>query len=125
LRSGKRDGEMVALYRNVMVPIIKAFNPGLILVSAGFDAHAMDPIGGMEISSKGFGALAGLIRDAAENVNSPIIYALEGGYNFDSLRDSVKAVIDVMKGGSAPKIEEKSFSELDDIMKAHSLYWSL
>jgi len=125
LRGGKRDGEMVALYRSVMVPIIKAFKPGLILVSAGFDAHAMDPIGGMEISSKGFGALAGLIRDAAQDVNSPIIYALEGGYNFDALRDSVKAVIDVMKGGSAPKIEEKSFPELDDIMKAHSQYWSL
>ena len=125
LRSGKSDGEMIALYRSVMVPIIKAFKPGLILVSAGFDAHAMDPIGGMEISSKGFGALAGLIRDAAENVNSPIIYALEGGYNFDALRDSVKAVIDVMKGGPAPKIEERSFPELDEIIKAHSQYWSL
>jgi len=125
LRSGKRDGEMVALYRSVMVPIVKAFKPGLILVSAGFDAHAMDSIGGMEISSKGFGALAGLIRDAAQDVNSPVIYALEGGYNFDALRDSVKAVIDVMKGGPAPKIEEKSFPELDDIMKAHSQYWSL
>ncbi|HVN71809.1 MAG TPA: histone deacetylase, partial [Desulfomonilia bacterium] len=91
LRGGKGDGEMVALYRRIMVPVVHTFQPGLILVSAGFDAHAMDPIGGMEISSKGFGALAALIRDAADKVNAPVVYALEGGYNFDALRDSVKA----------------------------------
>jgi|APIni6443716594_1056825.scaffolds.fasta_scaffold95579_2 acetoin utilization deacetylase AcuC-like enzyme len=125
LKGGTRDSEMVALYRSVMVPVIQAFNPGLILVSAGFDAHAMDPIGGMEISSAGFGALAGLIRDAAVKIKAPVVYSLEGGYNFDALRDSVKAVLDVMKGGSAPKIEERFTPEIDEIIKKHSRFWSL
>jgi acetoin utilization deacetylase AcuC-like enzyme len=116
---------MVALYRSVMVPVIQAFNPGLILVSAGFDAHAMDPIGGMEISSAGFGALAGLIRDAAIKIKAPVVYSLEGGYNLDALRDSVKAVLDVMKGESAPKIEERFTPEIDEIIKIHSRFWSL
>jgi acetoin utilization deacetylase AcuC-like enzyme len=79
----------------------------------------------MDISSKGFGALAGLIRDAAEKVNAPVVYALEGGYNFEALRDSVKAVIDVMRGGSSPNIEEKSSPELDEIIKTYARYWSL
>ena len=125
LREVTKDSEMVALYRGVMVPVIQAFNPGLILVSAGFDAHAMDPIGGMEISSAGFGALAGLIRDAAVKINAPVVYSLEGGYNFDALRDSVKAVLDVMKGGCAPRIEERFTPEIDEIIKKHSRFWSL
>jgi acetoin utilization deacetylase AcuC-like enzyme len=125
LRGGTQDSELVALYRSVLVPVILAFNPGLILVSAGFDAHAMDPIGDMEISSSGFGALAGLIRDAAVEINAPVVYSLEGGYNLDALRDSVKAVIDVMKGDSAPRIEERLTSEIDEIIKIHSRFWSL
>ena len=125
LRGGTTDSEMIALYRCVMVPVIQAFNPGLILVSAGFDAHAMDPIGGMEISSAGFGGLAGLIRDAAAKINAPVVYSLEGGYNLDALRDSVKAVIHVMKGESAPKIEDRSTPEIDEIIKTHSRFWSL
>jgi acetoin utilization deacetylase AcuC-like enzyme len=107
------------------VPVIQDFNPGLILVSAGFDAHAMDPLGGMEITSAGFGALAGLIRDAGLEVNAPVVYSLEGGYNFDALRDSVKAVIEVMKGGSAPRIEERLTPEINEIIRIHSRYWSL
>ncbi len=125
LRGGKTDGEMIALYRSVLVPIMYSFRPGLILVSAGFDAHAMDPIGGMELSSSGFGALAGLIRDAAEYIHAPVVYALEGGYNLDALKDSVKAVTGIMRGGSAPKIEERFSAEVDDIIKNHSRHWPL
>jgi acetoin utilization deacetylase AcuC-like enzyme len=125
LRSGKTDGEMRALYRSVLVPVIQAFRPGLILVSAGFDAHAMDPIGGMQLTSAGFAALAALIRDEANDVQSPVVYALEGGYNLDALRDSVRAVTDVLKGGPAPGIQEKPFAELDEIRAAHARFWTL
>jgi acetoin utilization deacetylase AcuC-like enzyme len=125
LRGGTKDSEMAALYRSVMVPVIRAFNPELILVSAGFDAHAMDPIGGMEISSSGFGALSAMIRDAAEKINAPVVYSLEGGYNLNALHDSVKAVIEVMKGGSVPRIEERFTHDIDEIIKIHSRFWSL
>jgi len=125
LRSGKTDGEMIALYKSVLMPVIYAYKPGLVLVSAGFDAHAMDPIGGMDMTSAGFGALACMIHEAAEYVRAPVVYSLEGGYNFDALRDSVKAVIDVMRGGSKPKIEERCTAEIDEIIKTHSRYWSL
>lgn len=125
LRGGKTDGEFVALYRSVLIPVIHAYEPGLVLVSAGFDAHAMDPIGGMDLSSSGFGALAGLIREAAEEVDAPVVYALEGGYNLEALRDSVRAVVDILKGGNAPRIEERFSAEIDEIVKAHSKQWSL
>jgi len=125
LRGGKNDGQYVAVFRSLLVPIIEAFSPNLILVSAGFDAHAMDPIGGMQLSSKGFASLAGIIRDAAHKVHSPVVYALEGGYNLDALQDSVRAVIDVIKGGEPPKIEATPWPELDEVIKAHSLYWPI
>lgn len=123
LRGGRHDGEFLSAYRRVLVPIIEAFEPGLVLVSAGFDAHAMDPIGGMQVSSRGFAALAGLIMDAAARVRSPVVYVLEGGYNLNALRDSVQAVVDVMKGGPAPVIEETPFHELDEIIGVHSRHW--
>jgi len=125
LGGGRHDGEYLAVYNRVLVPIIESFEPGLILVSAGFDAHSMDPIGGMRVSTGGFAALAALIMDAARRVNSPVVYALEGGYNFDALRDSVKAVLDVMKGGSAPAIEQTPCAELDEIVGTHARYWPL
>jgi acetoin utilization deacetylase AcuC-like enzyme len=58
-------------------------------------------------------------------VKAPVVYALEGGYNLDALRDSVKAVVDVMRGGSTPKVEETHSAELEEIIKAHSRYWPL
>ncbi len=125
LRGGKNDGQYVAVFRSLLVPIIEAFMPNLILVSAGFDAHAMDPIGGMQLSTKGFASLAGIIRGAAHKVHSPVVYVLEGGYNLDALRDSVRAVIDVIKGGEPPKIEATPWPELDEVIKAHSLYWPI
>ena len=125
LGGGKTDGQYGALYRRVLIPIIETFRPGLILVSAGFDSHATDPIGGMQLSTEGFASLAGIIRDSAKSVNAPVVYALEGGYNFEALRDSVKAVIDVMKGGKVPVIEEKPLPELDEIIRTHARYWPL
>ena len=125
LRGGKHDGEFMAVYRRVLVPVIESFDPGIILVSAGFDAHAADPIGGMQVSTNGFAALAALIMEAAGRIESPVVYALEGGYNLNALRESVKAIVDVMKGGPAPRIEETPFHELDEIIGVHSRYWPL
>lgn len=125
LRGGKDDAQMVSLYRHILVPIIRTFRPELILVSAGFDAHRTDPIGGMKLTAKGFASIAGLIRDAAREAGSAVVYSLEGGYNLDALRESVLAVMDVMKGGKFPVIEDADWPELDGLMKAHSRYWPL
>jgi len=125
LRGGKSDEQMVSVYRHVLVPVIKSFRPGLILVSAGFDAHTMDSIGGMRMTAGGFACIAGLIRDAAREAGCPVVYALEGGYNLNALRESVQAVIDVMKGGEAPVVKDAEWSELEEFVKAHSCYWPL
>ncbi|HHO77053.1 MAG TPA: histone deacetylase [Deltaproteobacteria bacterium] len=125
LSAGKRDGHFIAVYRYILAPVVQAYEPELILVSAGFDAHAMDPIGGMDLSSKGFGAIAGIIRDAACHVSAPIIFALEGGYNLNALKDSVACVVDIMKGQASPEIQPVSGQELDTMIETHGRFWPL
>ncbi|MBN2297954.1 MAG: histone deacetylase [Deltaproteobacteria bacterium] len=125
LSGGKRDGHYIAAYRYVLAPIIQAYEPELILVSAGFDAHAMDPIGGMDLSSKGFGAITEIIRDAAREVSAPIVFALEGGYNLNALKDSISCVVDIMKGGASPDIAPVSGPELDTMIRTHRKFWPL
>ena len=124
LSYGKTDGQYMGVYRHVLVPVIHAFQPGLILVSAGFDAHNQDPIGGMRLSSQCYGSIAGLIRDAARELGIPVVYTLEGGYNLEAQRDSVKEVIAVLKGGAPPNIEPETWPELDRLVEAHGRVWS-
>ncbi len=122
---GKVDGEYLAVYKYILDPIIRLFKPSIVLVSAGFDSHAMDPIGGMRLSSECFGAIAGIIRDASLKVGAPVVYTLEGGYDMDALRDSVQQVIEVMRGNKPPLIDPLEWQELDDMIAIHKKYWDL
>jgi acetoin utilization deacetylase AcuC-like enzyme len=122
---GKTDGQYMSIYRYVLSPIIQAFKPGLILVSAGFDAHAMDPIGGMQLSSACYGAIAGVIRQAAELVGAPVVYTLEGGYNLEAQRESAAHIIRVLKGENMPDITPVAWPEIDNIMDAHADKWPI
>jgi acetoin utilization deacetylase AcuC-like enzyme len=125
MRGGKNDGHYMAAYLYILKPLIEAFEPGLILVSAGFDAHADDPIGGMHLSSECFGAIAAVIREAAEEAGVPVVYSLEGGYNFHALKDSVHHVMRALKGEPAPVIEPTPFPEMESVIKAHAATWPL
>ena len=125
LKGGQKDGHYIAVYQYILSPIIEAFEPDLVLVSAGFDAHGKDPIGGMQLSSRGFGAIAGIIQDAAAKVSAPVVYALEGGYNLGALKESIACVVDVMKGAPSSEIDAISGPELDAMIKKHSQFWPL
>jgi acetoin utilization deacetylase AcuC-like enzyme len=125
LRGGMNDHNYMAVFRHVLAPVIEAFEPGLILVSAGFDAHAMDPIGGMQLSSQGFAAITTVIQEAAEEVGAPAVYVLEGGYNLNALKDSVSRMIPVLKGVAAPAIRPDAFPGLEGIIQAHARMWPL
>ena len=125
MRGGKRDGHYLAVFRYILQPVIESFEPDLILVSAGFDAHAMDPIGGMQLSSNGFAAIAAVIQEAARDAGAPVVYSLEGGYNLAALKDSASRVIHVLKGEPAPDIEPLAFPELENFIRIHGSMWPL
>ena len=88
-QAGAGDAEIVTATEQVVVPAIQAFEPDLLLVSAGFDAAAGDPVGELEVTSEGFAALAALTLTVCERV----AFVLEGGYNTQTLPGLVGSVL--------------------------------
>jgi acetoin utilization deacetylase AcuC-like enzyme len=94
LAAGAGDTEYVAVFQRLVAPLLRRFDPGLTLLSAGFDAHSLDPLGGMELSEDGYDRMLRiLMRACAEVCSDRLILSLEGGYNLDALRDSSAACL--------------------------------
>ena len=105
LPPGCGDGDYLASFERLLTPIAEAYRPDLILVSAGFDAHARDPLGGMRVSTEGFAALCGVVQGLADRLASGrLALTLEGGYDLEGLSSSVKACVEVLAGATAPVI---------------------
>jgi len=82
----------------VIGPALVAFDPDLVLVSAGFDAHEHDPISRMQVSTEGYGRLTEQIRSIADGIDAGLGFVLEGGYGLDTLAESVCMVHEVFDG---------------------------
>jgi acetoin utilization deacetylase AcuC-like enzyme len=87
LHAGAGDLEYREAMETIVEPAIQAFEPDLLLVSAGFDAAAGDPLGGMLVTADGFRELAGRARGLCDR----IACVLEGGYNVETLPELVRA----------------------------------
>lgn len=84
-------------FRDVLQPRVEAFEPDLVLVSAGFDAHRLDPLGGVDLGSKDFGLLTRMIRDWAERfAEGRMIAVLEGGYHLEATARSAQEMLKEM-----------------------------
>lgn len=84
-------------YDNVVFPAVEAFQPDLILVSAGFDAHAADPLANLNWSTEDFAWITRRICAVADTVCSGrVVSTLEGGYDLHALAASVAAHVDVL-----------------------------
>jgi acetoin utilization deacetylase AcuC-like enzyme len=101
LPAGCGDAEYLRVFHDVVVPAAKKFAPEWILVSAGFDPHRRDPLGGMEVTESGFTGMARLLLQlAAEHAGGKIAFLLEGGYDLAALRNSVAAVLNAIEQGA-------------------------
>ncbi len=90
LPSGCRNDDYVLTLENALLEIEQTFIPDLVLISAGFDAHRDDPIGGMLLTEEGFYKMTELTaRFALRHANGRIISFLEGGYRLSALPSSV------------------------------------
>jgi acetoin utilization deacetylase AcuC-like enzyme len=90
LAAGSGDGEYTVAFVELVEPTVRSFEPDLVLVSAGFDAHEADPLAGMEVSVEGYRELAR--RCAA--LGPRITAVLEGGYNLETLPGLVGAALE-------------------------------
>ena len=91
-----RSGEeaYAAAFAGVFLPVLREFGPALIIVSAGYDAHAADPLGGMALESASFGRFAAELASLAREVGAaPLALVLEGGYDLGALTEGVAATI--------------------------------
>ncbi|MBD2516633.1 histone deacetylase [Nostoc sp. FACHB-973] len=78
------------LFENKVVPFLTSFNPDLLIVSAGYDANAADPLASINLESEDYG----LFTDYCLGLTRKILFGLEGGYDFDALSQSVLATIE-------------------------------
>jgi acetoin utilization deacetylase AcuC-like enzyme len=100
LPAGCGDAEYLQVFNDIVLPSAEKFEPEWVLVSAGFDPHRRDPLGGMAVTEAGFAAMAGLLLQTAERyADGRIAFLLEGGYDLTGLRDSVAAVLETIQGG--------------------------
>ncbi|HYS02159.1 MAG TPA: histone deacetylase [Candidatus Eisenbacteria bacterium] len=97
LPAGTGDAGFLAAYRTQVAAAVESFKPALILVSAGFDAHAADPLAGLEVSTEAYRQLAELITGWAEGFASGrTVWALEGGYDLKALGESAVTCLRVL-----------------------------
>jgi acetoin utilization deacetylase AcuC-like enzyme len=127
LSAGAGDATYLAMFERVILPKLRAFQPELVLVSAGFDAHEDDPLGGMKLKAETFAAmtvgLQGLCR--ALSIPQPVL-VLEGGYSLNGLAESALLCVDRLLDDdpgempSAP-VSDHDAVHIDRLRALHSL----
>jgi acetoin utilization deacetylase AcuC-like enzyme len=93
VRPGADDRMFCSLVEGIAVPLARAFEPQLILISAGYDAHRDDPLGGCELTEEGYATMTRSIRAVAANLDAPVGCVLEGGYAIEALARSAAATL--------------------------------
>jgi acetoin utilization deacetylase AcuC-like enzyme len=100
LAGGADDAIYGEALRMGLDDLLRAMRPQAWLVSAGFDAHVEDPLGGMAVTEAGFASFGRLIRDAAGP--APVLAVLEGGYRLETLKSSVRAFLEGLEEHVTP-----------------------
>jgi acetoin utilization deacetylase AcuC-like enzyme len=125
LSGGSGDAEYAAVVDDLLAPSLSRFDPDLLVVSAGFDAHKHDPISRMRVTTEGYGHLTKRVREVAADLDAPLAFVLEGGYGLDALADSVGMVHEVFDGREPVEpegeVSAKAKGVIDDVRDAHDL----
>ncbi len=120
------------VFRQVMAPAADRFDPQLIFVSAGFDAHWKDPLGGMYLSTAGFAKLTGIIIELAKDLcHGRLVFVQEGGYDLHAMAGCVATCVNLLLGddaavdslGPAPTIKYRINSDvlIAELRRIHKL----
>lgn len=97
MKAGDGDASYKKVFENILRPKAIEFDPDFILISAGFDAHKDDPLGGMNVTAGGYAMMTKVVKDIAEKCcNGRLVSVLEGGYSLSGLAESVDSHISVL-----------------------------
>jgi acetoin utilization deacetylase AcuC-like enzyme len=127
LPSGTGDAGYLMAYLEILKPIALEFKPDIVLVSAGQDPHKDDPLGGMRLTSAGFGAIACVVKEIANTCcRGRLAATLEGGYNLQAQAEAVVAEIRAF-GGEAAQVRGTDTGVvriIEEVKKIQSSYWN-
>src|SRR5262249_20201389 len=105
LEVGAVDEDYQLVFSRIVLPVVRQFEPDLLVVSAGFDAHERDPLGGMRVTTPAFAAMTRDLRAVAEDCcRGRIVAAVEGGYDLQALGASLDATIEALAGSPQPAV---------------------
>lgn len=97
LKAGRKDRDYLKLFEKDLQLIGDRFKPELIIISAGFDAHEADPLGSMQVTTKGFAEMTRMVNALADQYSGgKILSMLEGGYDLKGLAESVSAHVEAL-----------------------------
>ncbi len=131
LRADAENPFYRAFFSDLVLPIVRQFDPQLILVSAGYDAHKNDLLAGMNLDVEGFGQLIDLLNALAQEVcEGRILFVLEGGYNLKALYEAVVCTMDTSMAPKTSPIKEKEqtdeyLSYREQARRVFSPYWEV
>jgi acetoin utilization deacetylase AcuC-like enzyme len=133
LEVGAVDEDYQAVFAALVVPVLKQFKPDLLIVSAGFDAHERDPLGGMRLSTEAFAAMTLELRIVAEQCcGGRMVVITEGGYDLQALAASLDAVAGTLSGPKPPArwptsgiASDRGRSAADAATRALAPFWRL
>jgi len=130
LHGGQGDEEYLFVFREILVPVAREYNPELILVSAGFDTHRNDPLASMGVSSSGYGLLTAVLQDLAEKCcPGRIAFTLEGGYDHTALSEGVADVLQTLINGrlayseSMDGVGDETRQVTEEVRRVLSPHW--
>jgi acetoin utilization deacetylase AcuC-like enzyme len=99
---GADDALYLSLVEHVVVPLARAYDPQLLLISAGYDAHRDDPLADCAVTEAGFAGMTALLRKVGADLEAPMGMVLEGGYALGPLAHSVAVTLEVLASGGEP-----------------------
>lgn len=129
LPAGFGDAEYADVFDALVVPLAELYEPEFVLISAGFDAHARDPLGGMRVTAAGFAGMArSLLAVAQRFANGRCVAVLEGGYDLVAMRDSTLAVLDELNGAQIEREAgdgqaSRAGQVVAAVRRRHEEYW--
>jgi acetoin utilization deacetylase AcuC-like enzyme len=100
---GSGPDEFLSLVQNVVAPVARKWSPGLLCISAGYDAHRDDPLANCELDDAAYGEMAATMRHLAAELGAPVLICLEGGYSLGALSRSVVTTLESFTDEREPR----------------------
>jgi len=133
MNMGAGDASFEFAYQKIILPILSEYKPAMLLVSIGTDAHYLDPLASLSLSSKGYAReIEALLAFAKEHCDNRVAFFLEGGYRLEVLAEIITHTVGLFEGKTTPltcvEVRDKKGVDIEPltaIAQMHRQYWNL